>query len=130
MASIAQPTFMVEVTITGPHTLGRISRNRILKSLLPRTLATLESARAAKISIRGRISEVSEISGIAIERLSDGFGLKVNLRRQPTTMDDLPKSYKGVPIRYEVVGVIRALSVRHERTSLWPGGSSGRPDAL
>lgn len=71
----------------------------------------LESARAAKIDLRVKIAEITEVSGIGIERLPDGFGLKVNLRRKPTNLGELPKSCRGVPIRYEVIGSIRTFTL-------------------
>ena len=71
---------------------------------------TLEAARAVKEELRDQLTASLEIAGIGIERLPDGFGLKVNLRRKPKVDAVTPLSHKGVPIRYEVVGTIRALA--------------------
>ena len=72
--------------------------------------STLEAARAAKEDFRGQLPASLGVSGIGIERLPDGFGLKVNLRRKPKDDAAMPLSHNGVSIRYEVVGTIRALA--------------------
>lgn len=72
---------------------------------------TLEAARAAKEDLRSQLTSSLDVVGIGIERLPEGFGLKVNLRRKPKDDGTLLLSHKGVPIRYEVVGTIRALAV-------------------
>ena len=71
---------------------------------------TLEAARAATKDLRSQLTASLGVVGIGIERLPDGFGLKVNLRRKPKDDGAMPLSHKGVPIRYEVVGTIRALA--------------------
>ena len=71
---------------------------------------TLEQARAAKKRLRGELTTSLEVIAIGIEKLPAGFGLKVNLRRKPRDDEQMPLSYDGVPIRYEVIGVLRALA--------------------
>lgn len=70
---------------------------------------TLESARVAKISLREKIADITEVSSIGIERLPNGFRLKVNLSRKLPNSIELPQSCRGVPIRYEVIGRVKAL---------------------
>ena len=71
---------------------------------------TLEAARAAKEDLRSLLASWQDVSGVGIEKLPDGFGLKVNLRRKPKDGETMPTSHNGIPIRYEVIGTIRALA--------------------
>lgn len=64
--------------------------------------ATLERARAAKETLRERLASLSELRGIGIAVLDGGYGVKVNLLRQPET--PIPQEIDGVPIVIDIVG--------------------------
>jgi hypothetical protein len=69
--------------------------------------ATLEEARAAKRHAHEVFERLACVAGIGIARVGDGYGLKVNLQCTPDAGVELPNEVDGVPIRLEVVGVIR-----------------------
>lgn len=70
----------------------------------------IELVRKAKEKFQELMLDMPEVIGIGIEQVSDGFGLKVLLRRKPRNLGTYPVSCHGVPVSYEVVGKIRALS--------------------
>lgn len=72
-------------------------------------MSTLEEARLAQARVRKALEALVQVSGVGIERLPDGFGVKVNLPSARVPFASLPKRLDGVPVRYEVVGKIRPL---------------------
>ena len=68
---------------------------------------TIDRARAAKARALELFSPAAEVVGVGITQVQDGYGLKVNLRTEPAPGVQLPQEVDGVPIRIEVVGVIR-----------------------
>lgn len=73
------------------------------------TAASLAQARAAKARALEIFSRFGVVVGVGLVRMADGYGLKVNLQRQPAATR-LPRSVDGVPVTVEVVGAIRKLS--------------------
>jgi len=71
--------------------------------------ATIETAREAKTLLRLRLGDETPVQGIGIERRGRGFGLKVGLERHAVSGTDLPDEVGGVPVRYEIVGKLKAL---------------------
>jgi len=69
--------------------------------------ATLEEARAAKSHAHEVFDRLAPVAGVGITRVADGYGVKVNLQRAPDPGVVLPGEVDGVPVRVEVVGVIR-----------------------
>jgi hypothetical protein len=73
---------------------------------------SIDEARAAKQDAAALFSRFGKVVGVGITKLpGNGYGIKVNFQEQPTTPDELPQSVRGVPVRFEVVGRIRKLSV-------------------
>lgn len=68
---------------------------------------TLEQAKAAKATALKRFSEMGEVVGVGITRVRDDYAVKVNLSEPVSPGVDLPSDIDGVPVRVEVVGVIR-----------------------
>ncbi len=73
--------------------------------------ASLKDARAAKEQALEMLAPmIGRDVSIGITRLDDdGFGLKINLDSEPDAGLILPDDVDGVPIRFEIVGVIRKL---------------------
>lgn len=67
---------------------------------------TLEEARAAKAEAHGVFARLAKVAGIGLTRVGDGYGLKINVQAEPTG-EPLPTEVRGVPVKIEVVGVIR-----------------------
>lgn len=70
--------------------------------------ATLEEAEAAKETLKARLLPLSELRGIGIALLDDGFGVKVNLSCRPAGLI-VPDDVDGVPVIVEIVGAISPL---------------------
>jgi len=70
----------------------------------PKT-ATLEEARAAKSKATALLASLPVV-GVGITRIGDGYGLKVNLS-ESVADGAVPNQVDDVPIKMEVVGVIR-----------------------
>ncbi len=68
--------------------------------------ADLEQARAAKERAKVLFARKASVVGVGINRVGDGFGVKVNLSEPPAPDADLPETIDGVPVRVEVVGEI------------------------
>ena len=66
--------------------------------------STLKQARAAKAKALKSLSAL-ESAAVGITRIGGGYGLKVNLEKEPKS--SLPSEVDGVPIRLEVVGRVR-----------------------
>ncbi len=69
--------------------------------------ATLEQARAAKPAAAALFADLADVVGVGITRIGDGYGIKVNLRAAPQGNQALPSEVGGVPLRVEVVGLVR-----------------------
>lgn len=69
---------------------------------------TIEEARVAKATAKRTFSRFAPVVGVGITRIGGGFGLKVNLASKPRAGAALPVILKGVPVRVEVTGPIRA----------------------
>jgi hypothetical protein len=80
---------------------------------------TLEEARAARREALPRLPALSgalRVGGIGIARgESSGWMLKVNLEAAAPRGVALPPRIVGVPVRYEVVGKVRARASRGRR---------------
>jgi len=68
---------------------------------------TLDQARAAKDAALKLFSAVADVVGVGITRVGDGYGVKVNLSERPKDEAKLPTDVGGVPVKVDVVGVIR-----------------------
>jgi hypothetical protein len=69
-------------------------------------IADLEQARAAKERAKELFGRTASVVGVGINRVGEGFGVKVNLSEPPPPDADLPDTIDGVPVRVEVVGTI------------------------
>ncbi len=69
--------------------------------------STLDEARAAKSEALKVFSALGTVVGVGITRVGDGYGVKVNLQAQPGPSVKLPEKVEGVPVRVEVVGILR-----------------------
>lgn len=65
---------------------------------------SLDEARAAKVKATTQFEDLPVV-GVGITRLSNGYGVKINLS-EPIATDALPKEVDSVPIKSEVVGKI------------------------
>jgi hypothetical protein len=68
---------------------------------------TLEEARAAKAEAHGVFARLAKVNGIGLTRVGNGYGLKVNVECAPEGDQSLPTDVRGVPVKVEVVGVIK-----------------------
>ena len=68
---------------------------------------TLAKARAAKGRALSYFRGVGDVVGVGITRLNDEYAIKVNLREPISSDISLPTHIEGVPVRVEVVGVLR-----------------------
>ncbi len=65
--------------------------------------ADLERARAAKARLAEALGGEERVVGIGLERLGDGFGVKVDLREAGP---EVPAEVDGVSVAVDVVGRI------------------------
>lgn len=70
------------------------------------TVADIQQARAAKEHLRRTLQGRSDVRGIGIARVGDGYGLRVNL--STAAGPDLPGAVDGVDVQVRVVGAVRA----------------------
>lgn len=68
---------------------------------------TLDQARAAKSKALALLQDATAVVGIGIARRDGGYCVKVNVSHAPTVAEAVPASIDGVPVRVEVVGVLR-----------------------
>ena len=68
---------------------------------------TLDEARAAKPLVERQLASLAGVVGVGITRVGRGYGVKVNLSQAPATPAEIPAEVAGVPVRIEVVGVVR-----------------------
>jgi hypothetical protein len=71
--------------------------------------ASIDRARAAKVKALATFSRLGEVVGVGITQINGGYAVKVNLRDRPAPGVKLPDTVDGVPVRVEVVGIIRKL---------------------
>ena len=70
--------------------------------------ATIEQARAAKISLRAQLTGLRELRGIGVVFLQRGCGVKVLLDRLPPGVA-IPQEVDGVPVVIEIVDDLTLL---------------------
>ena len=70
--------------------------------------ATLAAAEAAKENLALLLEGLPGLRGIGIAVLDDGFGVKVNLSREPVDAS-VPNDVDGVPVIVDIVGTIESL---------------------
>lgn len=75
-------------------------------------LATRDQARAAKGAALRCFQKFGEVVGVGVTRLNDGYAVKVNLAEPVAPGVELPAVIEGVPVRVEVVGVIKPRFAR------------------
>lgn len=73
--------------------------------------ATLDRARAAKPRALELFGRIANVVGVGVTRVGDGYGVKVNLGAEPAPDAAMPGDVDGVPVRVEVVGVIRKRGI-------------------
>jgi hypothetical protein len=66
----------------------------------------IERARAAKDAVLARLGGLSQVNGVGITRVGQGYGVKVNLAEHPDPGTELPEEIDGVPVVTELVGRI------------------------
>ncbi|MGH6960493.1 MAG: hypothetical protein ACREE7_08430, partial [Dongiaceae bacterium] len=64
-------------------------------------------ARAAKSKALTLLQHAAAVVGVGIARQDGGYCVKVNVSRAPSAAEAVPASIDGVPVRVEVVGVLR-----------------------
>ncbi len=75
---------------------------------MPKPARTMAKVTAAQRKLVRKLSGVSEVNGVGITRVDEGFCLKVNLSVRPAEGVEVPNEIDGIPVRVEVVGPIRA----------------------
>jgi hypothetical protein len=73
---------------------------------------TLDQARAAKSKALTMLQDASAVVGVGIVRRNGGYCVKVNVSHAPAAAEAVPASIDGVPVRVEVVGVLRKRPAR------------------
>jgi hypothetical protein len=73
---------------------------------------TLDQARAAKSKALTLLQDASAVVGVGIARRNGGYCVKVNVSHAPAATEAVPASIDGVPVRVEVVGVLRKRPAR------------------
>jgi len=74
--------------------------------------ASLDQVRAAKAVAQRLLAGNSNVVGIGIARIGEGFGLKVNLTEEASGDAAPPADIEGVPVLVEVVGPLRPRNIR------------------
>lgn len=69
--------------------------------------STRDQARAAKARALAVFEQLVPVVGVGVTRVDAGYGVKVNLQTPPPEGVTLPDTVDGVPVRVEVVGVVR-----------------------
>jgi hypothetical protein len=73
---------------------------------------TLDQARAAKSKALTMLQDASTVVGVGIARRNGGYCVKVNVSHAPAAAEAVPETIDGVPVRVEVVGVLRKRPAR------------------
>jgi hypothetical protein len=68
---------------------------------------TIAQARAAKDAAKRALAGIPGVVGIGLTKVGKGYALKVNLKAELPRGVAMPRRIAGVPVRAEVVGVIR-----------------------
>ena len=68
---------------------------------------TREQARKTKPKAVALAAACSAVVGAGLTKIGDDYAVKVNLREPTQDAASLPAAIDGVPVVYEVVGVIR-----------------------
>lgn len=68
----------------------------------------LSIARAAKEHAKSVLSRLPGVVGIGLTKVEDRYAVKVNLEAELPRSAKAPRSIDGVPVKYDVVGRIRA----------------------
>ncbi len=69
--------------------------------------ATIEEVRSLKEKAIQIFLRDAPVVGVGITRIGEGYGLKINLSEAPKRGILLPEQVDGVPVKVEVVGVVR-----------------------
>lgn len=75
-------------------------------------MASLSDARQAKAAVIQMLGDNDAVNGVGIIRTDDSYAVKVNLLRSPGSDLAIPDSINGVPVTWEVVGVVRKQRIR------------------
>ncbi len=75
------------------------------------TPVSLERARQAKQHAADLFGRFGTVVGTGIISIDGGYGIKINLLDQPAEDLVLPERVEGVPVKVEVVGSVRPLSL-------------------
>lgn len=73
-------------------------------------MTPVSDARQAKAALQEILRDDPNVVGVGLTRQDQGYAVKVNLNRPPPRDWNLPRQLNGVPVRWEVVGVISARS--------------------
>lgn len=68
---------------------------------------TLSQAKAAKPHALERFRELGNVVGVGITRVRNNYAVKINLSEPIPRTTKVPTHVDGVPIRVEVVGILR-----------------------
>jgi hypothetical protein len=68
---------------------------------------SLEQAHAAKASAKLELAGITGVVGIGLTKVGDDYAVKVNLSAALPPGVRLPDRIGGVPVRVEIVGVVR-----------------------
>jgi hypothetical protein len=75
---------------------------------------SLDAARRAKVKARAAAAQLAPVTGAGITRVNGVYAVKINL--EGTEPAALPRTIDGVPVVYEVTGVIRPRPARFRAT--------------
>lgn len=78
-----------------------------MSSIGPVSSPTLDQARAAKSKAIALLRDASAVVGVGIARRNGGYCVKINVSHAPAAAETVPETIDGVPVRVEVVGVLR-----------------------
>jgi len=70
---------------------------------------SIDRARAAKTKALATFRRLGKVVGVGITQINGGYAVKVNLQEEPAPGVTLPDTVDGVPVRVEIIGVIRKL---------------------
>ena len=68
---------------------------------------SLEQARAAKQLAMDYLARIGVRASVGLTRVQDNYALKINLPEPVSTDIKLPSEFDGVPVRVEIIGVVR-----------------------
>ncbi|MBK8230688.1 MAG: hypothetical protein IPK72_08935 [Candidatus Eisenbacteria bacterium] len=88
------------------------------------SMASLDSARAAKTKALKLFSRKRHVGGIGITRLGAKYAVQVNLEEPQTPRQSFPTEIDGVPVVIRVTGVIRKQAPRKKTSRKDPPASA------